>query len=463
MALILTAATAAAKTAIKAIVANAGREAAKKTLVSAAKKAAVARMVDAAESMAVDVLGIDNAIAGPAKALINVLTGKASTKSAAFQLARAKVPAYVRNAINVTPSATGGYDVTVNLTKGVYDYLRNNLSVSALRADALPKDVAKTVNTADELKRHHTTQKLIPKMKAMTETATGPLEPSQKLKRVMEKSTMTAKEIEWAKKILADRDEFAKQMEFRTPGGDKLWDGYATYDPRTGAKVIRPRKRDMAEALWKLGRQMGKSEFATMKTRRTWLELVRMVYIRAYNKLPDEPNISTDPSWWEDFTAMHSRKEFYDAWDKAWARGIDEDMWDVLVENGYVHNVIQDPTASRKNWEADAPRRRQSLVDSKLIEKIQRAFGFQLPESEYDSLYTYLSRIFDSVEWHRLKRRDKQKDSRVYEAMVKSYEAGYRDSDVLPVIDNAATISELTGKLFDMIKAMLRRGVVVTT
>ena len=463
MALILTAATAAAKTAIKAIVANAGREAAKKTLVSAAKKAAVTRMVGAAESMTMDVLGIDNAIAGPAKALINVLTGKASAKSAAFQLTRAKVPAYVRNAIVVSPSRTGGYDVTVSLTKGVYDYLRDNLSVSALRAGTLPKDVAKTVNTADELKRHHQTQKLIPKLKAMAETATGPLEPSQKLKRVMKKDTMTAKEIEWAKKILADRDEFAKQLEFRTPGGDKLWGGYATYDPQTGAKVIRPRRRDMAEALWKLGRQMGQSEFATMKTRRTWLELVRMVYIRAYNALPDEPKITTDPTWWQDFTAVHSRKEFFDAWDKAWVKGIDEDMWDVLVENGYVYNVIQDPTATQKNWEDDAPRRRQAIVDSKLLDSIQRTFKFTIPESEYDTLYTFLSRIFDTVEWHRLKRRDKQIDSRVYEALVKSHEVGYREKDITPVIDDSATAHEAAAKLFDMVDKMLKRGAVVTT
>lgn len=462
MALILTAATAAAKTAIKSIVANAGREAAKKTLVSAAKKAAVTRMVGAAESMAMDALGIDSAIAGPAKALINVLTGKASTKSTAFQLARAKVPAYVRNAIVVAPSSTGGYDVTVNLSKGVYDYLRDNLGVSALRASTLPKDVAKAVNTADELKRHSTTQKLIPKLKAMVGTAVGPLEASPKLKRIMEKSTMTAKEIEWAKKILADRDEFAKQMVFRTPGGDKLWDGYATYDPKTGAKVIRPRKRDMAEALWKLGRQMGQSEFATMKSRKTWLDLVRMVYIRAYNVLPDEPKISTDPTWWQDFTAIHSRKEFYDAWDKAWQKGIDEDMWDLLVENGYVYNVIQDPTATRRNWEADAPRRREALVNSKLVENIQRAFGLTIPESEYDSLYTYLSRIFDSVEWHRLKRRDKNNDSTVYEKIIRAYTVGYQEPDILPVIDRSATTGELTEALHKMIIAMLQRGAVVT-
>lgn len=463
MALILTAATAAAKTAIKAIVANAGREAAKKTLVSAAKKAAVTRMVGAAESMAMDVLGIDNAIAGPAKALINVLTGKASTKSAAFQLARAKVPAYVRNAIVVTPSRTGGYDVTVSLTKGVYDYLRDNLSVSALRAGTLPKDVAKTVNTADELTRHHTTQKLIPRLEEMVDTATGPLEPSQKLKRIMKKDTMTAKEIEWVKKLLADRDEFAKQMVFRTPGGDKLWDGYATYDPQTGAKVIRPRRRDMAEALWKLGRQMGQSEFATMKTRKTWLDLVRMVYIRAYNELPDEPKITTDPSWWQDFTALHSRKEFFDAWDKAWVKGIDEDMLDVLIENGYVHNVIQDPTATQKNWEADAPRRRQSMIDSKLLDNIQRKFGFQVPESEYDSLYTYLSRIFDSVEWHRLKRRDKNNESIVFEKIIRAYTVGYREPDVLPVIDRSTTTRDLAEALHRMIMTMLQRGAVVTS
>lgn len=463
MALILTAATAAAKTAIKSIVANAGREAAKKSLVSAAKKAAVTRMVGAAENMAMEALGIDSAIAGPAKVLINVLTGKASTKSAAFQLARAKVPAYVRNAITVLPSPTGGYDVTVSLTKGVYDYLRDNLSVAALRSSTLPKDAAKAVNTADELKRHRQTQKLIPKLEEMVGTSTGPLEPSQKLKRVMKKDTMTTKEIEWAKKILADRDEFAKHLEFRTPGGDKLWDGYATYDPQTGAKVIRPRRRDMAEALWKLGRQMGQSEFATQKSRKTWLELVRMVYIRAYNALPDEPKITTDPTWWNDFTAMHSRKEFYDAWDKAWLKGIDEDMWDVLVENGYVYNVIQDPTATTRNWEADAPRRREALVNSKLLENIQRTFGFQISESECDILYTYLSRIFDSVEWHRLKRRDKQMDSHVYEALVKSYNVGYHEPDILPVIDDSATTRELTDRLFDMIKAMLKRGAVVTT
>ena len=448
MALILTAATAAAKTAIKAIVANAGREAAKKTLVSAAKKAAVTRMVGAAESMAMDALGIDNAIAGPAKALINVLTGKASTKSAAFQLARAKVPAYVRNAITVAPSATGGYDVNVNLTKGVYDYLKNNLSVSALRAGTLPKDVAKTVNTADELKRHHTTQKLIPRLEAMVDTATGPLEPSQKLKRIMKKDTMSAKEIEWAKKILADRDEFAKQLEYRTPGGDKLWGGYATYDPQTGAKVIRPRKRDMADALPKVGRR---------------LDLVRMVYIRAYNALPDEPKITTDPTWWNDFTQMHSRKEFYDAWDKAWVKGIDEDMWDLLVENGYVYNVIQNPTATAKNWEADAPRRKESLIDSKLLDNIQRTFGFQVPESEYDSLYTYLARIFDSVEWHRLKRRDKVTDSHVYEKIVRAFTVGYREPDVLPVIDRAMNTRELADELNRMIVVMLKRGAVVIT
>ena len=463
MALILTAATAAAKTAIKSIVANAGREAAKKTLVSAAKKAAVTRMVGAAESMAMDALGIDSAIAGPAKALINVLTGKASTKSAAFQLARAKVPAYIRNAITVTPSASGGYDVTVNLTKGVYDYLRDNLSVSALRAGTLPKDAAKVVNTADELKRHRTTQNLIPKLKAMADTATGPLQPSPRLKKVMEKPTMTAKEIEWAKGLLKDRDEFAKQMEFRTPGGDKLWGGYATYDPQTGAKVIRPRRRDMAEALWKLGRQMGQSEFATMKSRRTWLELVRMVYIRAYNALPDEPKINTDPSWWGDFTAMHSRKEFYDAWDKAWQKGIDEDMLDILIENGYVHNVIQDPTATAKNWEADAPRRLQSLIDSKLLDSIQRKFGFTVAETEYDALYTFLANIFDSVEWYRLKRRDKMYSSRVLEVMVKAYSVGYREPDILPVIDVSTTTRDLADTLHRMIMAMLRRGKVVTT
>ena len=463
MALILTAATAAAKTAIKAIVANAGREAAKKTLASAAKKAAVTRMVGAAESMAMDALGIDSAIAGPAKALINVLTGKASTKSAVYQLARAKVPAYVQKAISVTPSQAGGYDVTVNLTKGVYDYLKNNLSVSTLRQSTLPKDVAKVVNTADELKRHRTTQNLTPKLKAMADTATGPLQPSPRLKRVMEKPTMTAKEIEWVKGLLKDRDEFAKQMEFRTPGGDKLWGGYATYDPQTGAKVIRPRRRDMAEALWKLGRQMGQSEFATVRSRRTWLELVRMVYIRAYNALPDEPKITTDPTWWEDFTAMHSRKEFYDAWDKAWQKGIDEDMWDVLVENGYVHNVIQEPTATTKNWEADAPRRREALIDSKLLDNIQRAFGFQVPESEYDSLYTYLSRIFDSVEWHRLKRRDRVTDSHVYEKIVRAFTVGYREPDVLPVIDRSMTTRDLADELNRMIVAMLRRGAVVTS
>lgn len=463
MALILTAATAAAKTAIKAIVANAGREAAKKTLVSAAKKAAVTRMVGAAESMAMDALGIDSAIAGPAKALINVLTGKASTKSAAFQLARAKVPAYVRNAITVAPSPTGGYDVTVSLTKGVYDYLKNNLSVAALRSSTLSKDVAKVVNTGDELQRHRTTQTLQPKLAAMAETATGPLQPSAKLKRVMEKPTMTAKEIAWAKRLLADRDEFARQLEFRTPGGDKLWDGYATYDPQTGAKVIRPRRRDMAEALWKLGRQMGQSEFATMKSRRTWLELVRMVYIRAYNALPDEPKITTDPTWWNDFTAIHSRKEFYDAWDKAWQKGIDDDMWDVLVENGYVHNVIQDPTATQKNWEADAPKRREALVDSNLLENIQRKFGFQVPESEYDSLYTYLSRIFDSVEWHRLKRRDKNNDSTVFEKIIRAYTVGYREPDVLPVIDRSVTTRDLAEALHRMIMTMLQRGAVVTS
>lgn len=462
MALILTAATAAAKTAIKAIVANAGREAAKKSLVSAAKKAAVTRMISAAETAAADALGIDNAIAGPAKALINVLTGRASTKSTAFQLARAKVPAYVRNAITVAPSNTGGYDVTVNLTNGVYGYLKDTLGAEAIRMSTLPRDVAKSVNTADELKRRHTTQKLIPKLEAMVKTATGPLQPSAKLKKVMGKPTMTAKEIEWAKKLLSDRDEFARQMEFRTPGGDKLWDGYATYDPQTGAKVIRPRRRDMAEALWKLGRQMGQSEFATLKSRKTWLELVRMVYIRAYNALPDEPKITTDPSWWQDFTAMHSRKEFYDAWDKAWQKGIDDDMWDVLVENGYVHNVIQDPTATPKNWEADAPRRRQSVVDSGLLDSIQRTFRFTIPESEYDVLYTFLSHIFDTVEWHRLKRRDKQIDSRVYEALVKSYEVGYRETDVTPVVDDSATAHEVAAKLFDMIDEMLKRGAVVT-
>lgn len=448
-----------------------GSEAGQAAANEAIKKAGKQIASNAAKQAAQQAIGPQAMeLIGDTRTIVDVLAGRMSPSTALHEMARTKVPKYVQKAISFTKREDGkGYDVTLNLSEGTYNYLRKTLSVDSLERSIAPAGTYHKVTSAKQFANQQATNAIKFQLNREIDRIGGNWTPAGRLADIMRKKELSADDIAEARRMLKNPDDMARNLARRTPGGDLAW--HAFYD--AGADTYRPNINEMANRLWDYGFRSTTQYGSTSDDYVRFGNMLNAFATIAGDDRIILPNLrrgenNPDPkAWFRELEKTIDRGNFIEMVRRAGGNIGTSDSWDAFDDNAIIYNFLRGDMISKRNWDYFFPRRLVSLQEADeekyAYQGFARKYGAPIivdfdKREEADWAYLQFRKIYDSFEWQVLKRRAHGYDSEFVYTTINYVKQGGDIESVKKALDRASNFREYLDIIHKKMDDMLKRG-----
>lgn len=456
-----------ANNAINWLGSEAGQAAANEAIKKAGKQIA-SNMAKNAAQQAIGPQAME--LIGDTRTIVDVLAGRMKPSQAIYEMTRTKVPKYVQKAISFTKREDGkGYDVTLNLSEGAYNYLRKTLSVDSLERSIAPAGTYHKVTSAKQFANQQATNAIKFQLNREIDNIGGNWTPAGRLADIMRKKELSIDDIAEARRMLTNPNEMARNLARRTPGGDLAW--HATYDEDLG--TFRPNINEMANRLWEYGRRSTTQYGSTSEDYVRFGNMLNAFATIAGDKNIILPNLSQgeidkDPTkWLHQLEKTIDRGKFVELVRRAGENIGAANNWDAFDDNAVIYNFLRGDMISKRNWDYFFPRRLASLQAADQEKWAYKGFVLKYNADEIvnfdnrqeaDWAYMQFRKIYDTFEWQVLKRRATGYDSEIVYTTINYMKQGGDIGTVRKALAQASDFREYLDIINDKMDDMLKRG-----